>query len=126
MICIRRASEEFGPLSDLVIDFTTSSLSLKSTVPALELYDNGDLRGGDIDGVDCLKAQVSMRGNLPAVAVGPDSVPTLSFTNGSEGRPKAVQGRLFSLTYYLPWMAEKSGLSEDDRFSTGFVIVNPP
>ena len=58
--------------------------------------------------------------------VGPDSVPTLSFTSGSEGRPKAVKGRLFSLTYYLPWIVERFGLSKEERFTTLSGIAHDP
>ncbi len=63
---------------------------------------------------------------MPRVQVGPDSIPTLSFTSGSEGRPKGVQGRFFSLTYYFPWMAERFGLSEEDRFSMLSGIAHDP
>ncbi|KAK3167903.1 putative NRPS-like protein biosynthetic cluster [Lepraria neglecta] len=98
------------------MDFIANNLSIKSTVPALELLDNGELKG-NVDGKGCLESQASSREELPNVLVGPDSVPTLSFTSGSEGRPKGVQGRHFSLTYYLPWMVERFGLSEEDRFT---------
>lgn len=126
LVCIQKAIEQFGKLSDIAMDFVASNLSIKSTVPALELSGNGELKGGIVDGKDCLEPQVSGRGEFPNVHVGPDSVPTLSFTSGSEGRPKGVQGRHFSLTYYLPWMAERFGLSEKDRFTMLSGIAHDP
>ena len=117
LVCIKRATEESGKLSDLVTNFIASNLCIKSTVPALELSSNGELTGGIVDGKDCLEAWASSREQVPHVLVGPDSAPTLSFTSGSEGRPKGVLGRHFSLTYYTPWMAERFGLSEHDRFT---------
>jgi len=126
LVYIERAKEEFGQPSDIVMDFIVNNLSIKSTVPALELLDNGELRMGNVDGKDSLKSQASGREALPNVLVGPDSVPTLSFTSGSEGRPKGVLGRHFSLTYYLPWMAERFGLSEEDRFTMLSGIAHDP
>lgn len=126
LVCIQRASEEFGKPSDVVMDFIASNLSIKSTVPALELSGNGELTGGIVDGKDCLEPWVSGREEFSHVLVGPDSVPTLSFTSGSEGRPKGVQGRHFSQTYYLPWMAERFGLSEEDRFTLLSGIAHDP
>jgi L-aminoadipate-semialdehyde dehydrogenase len=126
LVCIRRAIQESGELDGSVTDFVAESLSVKATVPALCLADDGGLRGGNVRGVDCLEPQSSRRSELPHVQVGPDSVPTLSFTSGSEGRPKGVQGRFFSLTYYFPWMAERFGLSEDDRFSMLSGIAHDP
>jgi L-2-aminoadipate reductase len=88
LVCIRKATEDSGPLSDLVLEFVSSSLSLKSTVPALALSDSGEVTGGLVDGKDCLDASVYSREDPTNVLIGPDSIPTLSFTSGSEGRPK--------------------------------------
>jgi L-2-aminoadipate reductase len=126
LVCIRKAIKESGELADSVTEFIVSTLAIKATVPALYLSDNGQLKGGDVGNVDCLEPQTSKRETLPKVRVGPDSVPTLSFTSGSEGRPKGVQGRFFSLTYYFPWMAERFGLSEEDRFSMLSGIAHDP
>jgi L-aminoadipate-semialdehyde dehydrogenase len=125
-INLRRASEEFGELAETVDKFATKHLSIKATIRALRLHDDGQLHGCDIHGVDCLQPQISLRQDLPGVTVGPDSIPTLGFTSGTEGRPKAVQGRHFSLTYYAPWMAERFGLSEIDRFSMLSGIAHDP
>jgi L-aminoadipate-semialdehyde dehydrogenase len=126
LVCIRQAIRESGALDAAVTAFVASTLSVKATVPALCLADDGRLDGGDVGGADCLAPQSGRRAEMPSVLVGPDSVPTLSFTSGSEGRPKGVQGRFFSLTYYFPWMAERFGLSDEDRFSMLSGIAHDP
>ncbi|KAK5449593.1 large subunit of alpha-aminoadipate reductase [Exophiala xenobiotica] len=123
LVCIERANVEFGKPSDTVMDFVANNLSIKTTVPALELLENGELKGGNVNGEECLQPDVS---DISGVLVGPDSVPTLSFTSGSEGRPKGVQGRHFSLTYYFPWMAKRFGLSEEDKFTMLSGIAHDP
>ncbi|KAL1839461.1 hypothetical protein VTK73DRAFT_4034 [Phialemonium thermophilum] len=126
LVCIQRANEAFGKPADTVLNFIATNLDIKSSIPALELSDGGDLKGGLVDGEDCLAPYASRRSDYPNVQVGPDSIPTLSFTSGSEGRPKGVQGRHFSLTYYTPWMAERFGLSENDRFTMLSGIAHDP
>ncbi|ROT36717.1 L-aminoadipate-semialdehyde dehydrogenase large subunit [Sodiomyces alkalinus F11] len=128
LVHILRATEESGKMSDSVAEFIKSNLSIKAEVPALQLLADGRLQGGlvHVDGQDCLHDYESLRGSLPGVVVGPDSIPTLSFTSGSEGRPKGVQGRHFSLTYYTPWMADTFGLSERDRFTMLSGIAHDP
>jgi len=126
LVCIQRANEESGKPADSVMDFVASKLSIKTTIPALELSDNGVLKGGDVNGQDCLLPYGEGKDDISGVLVGPDSIPTLSFTSGSEGRPKGVQGRHFSLTYYFPWMAKKFGLSENDRFTMLSGIAHDP
>ncbi len=88
LVCIQKATEDSGPLSDIVLQFVSNNLSLKSTIPALALSAGGDLTGGLVSGKDCLDASVYSREDPANVLVGPDSIPTLSFTSGSEGRPK--------------------------------------
>ena len=126
LIQIDRANKDAGPLSDSVINFITQALKVKAEVPALRLDNHGVLFGGDIRGQDCLGPHEHLRSNVPDVLVGPDSNPTLSFTSGSEGRPKGVLGRHFSLTYYLPWMAQRFGLSENDRFTMLSGLAHDP
>lgn len=126
LICIKKANDESGKLSESVLEFIASNLSIKASVPALEITNDGELKGGIVDGKDCLEAQLSDEEALANVRIGPDSGPTLSFTSGSEGRPKGVQGRHFSLTYYTPWMAEKFGLSQHDRVSLLSGISHDP
>ena len=81
------------------------------------MKDDGTLVGGLKNGEDCLANQQKPESDLLGVLVGPDSTPTLSFTSGSEGKPKGVKGRHFSLTHYFLWMAETFGLSEKDKFT---------
>ncbi|OIW34256.1 aminoadipate reductase [Coniochaeta ligniaria NRRL 30616] len=127
LVCIQRASDEFGKLSDTVVEFIASNLKIKATVPALQLIADGSLKGGIVDGQDVLGPQAAQRHlDITNVLVGPDSNPTLSFTSGSEGRPKGVLGRHFSLTYYFPWMAQRFGLSENDRFTMLSGIAHDP
>ncbi|KAK3938645.1 hypothetical protein QBC46DRAFT_161602 [Diplogelasinospora grovesii] len=126
LVHIQRATEEAGKLSDTVYDFIRDHLKLKAEIPGLRLRDDGALEGGAVNGQDCLAPQESKKGDLPDVLIGPDSIPTLSFTSGSEGKPKGVQGRHFSLTYYFPWMSQRFGLSENDRFTMLSGIAHDP
>ena len=128
LIVIDKASREDGRITSQVRSFIDDSLSLKAEIPALELLDNGTLRGGSLgEGKDdCLFGQGSRGAEYPNVIVGPDSQPTLSFTSGSEGRPKGVQGRHYSLTYYQPWMARTFNLTEKDRFTMLSGIAHDP
>lgn len=112
LVVIEKASQEAGELSETVRQYISDNLKLRTEVPGLKLQDDGSVIGGAADGKDCLGGQQSAREKLPGVVVGPDSTPTLSFTSGSEGRPKGVKGRHFSLAYYFPWMKERFGLSE--------------
>ncbi|KAM0279561.1 hypothetical protein ACHAQH_004516 [Verticillium albo-atrum] len=126
LVHIQRATEEAGKLSETVVEFVEKNLKLKAEVPALKVLDDGSLSGGLVNGQDCLKDQESLKSTLPDVLIGPDSIPTLSFTSGSEGKPKGVQGRHYSLTYYTPWMAQRFGLSKDDRFTMLSGIAHDP
>ncbi|WPH01961.1 l-2-aminoadipate reductase large subunit [Acrodontium crateriforme] len=127
LVVIDKATREAGPLDDLVRRYISTCLQLRTEVPALKLEDNGNLLGGvGSDGQDSLSASVPKKADLPGVTVGPDSTPTLSFTSGSEGRPKGVKGRHFSLAYYFPWMAQRFGLSEKERFSMLSGIAHDP
>ncbi|KAF3933363.1 hypothetical protein ABW19_dt0204658 [Dactylella cylindrospora] len=119
--------EKAGSLSPTVLKYIDDELQLVTRVPALAIQADGTLLGGkDTDGNDVLAAQVDLKAQSPGVIVGPDSNPTLSFTSGSEGIPKGVRGRHFSLTYYFPWMAETFNLSENDRFTMLSGIAHDP
>ncbi|KAG6355884.1 hypothetical protein INS49_015268 [Diaporthe citri] len=126
LICIQQAIDEFGHLPSLVSDYIKTDLDVKATIPALRLSSNGELTGGTVKGQDCLAAQAPLKEHNPDVSVGPDSIPTLSYTSGTQGTPKGVQGRHYSLTYYTPWMAERFGLSETDRFTMLSGIAHDP
>ena len=122
LINIRKATDEAGPLSHLVRSYIDEFLHLKVEVPALRLLDDGQL-AGLTEGVKSVHAPVREH---PGVLVGPDSNPTLSFTSGSEGRPKGVLGRHYSLTYYFPWMEERFNLSDKDKFTMLSGIAHDP
>ena len=116
LINIAKATADAGELSDIVRTFINENLELRTEIPALALHDDGTLTGGLNDGQDVFAKQVELKSQSVGVVVGPDSIPTLSFTSGSEGRPKGVRGRHFSLAYYFPWMSETFKLSEQDKF----------
>ena len=127
LVVIDKATRDAGPLDRSVRDWIQQNLGLRAKVPALKLQNDGSVVGGsDVEGKDCLSTSISQKSKLPGVVVGPDSTPTLSFTSGSEGKPKGVKGRHFSLAYYFPWMKERFGLSENDRFSMLSGIAHDP
>lgn len=115
-----------GQLSDEVQQYIDEKLSLKTHVPELEIFSDGYLAGGRKDGEDILAKATPHKHEGTGVVVGPDCNPTLSFTSGSEGVPKGVKGRHFSLTYYFPWMAERFGLGENDKFTMLSGIAHDP
>ncbi|EGE04943.1 L-aminoadipate-semialdehyde dehydrogenase [Trichophyton equinum CBS 127.97] len=126
LINIEKATLDSGELANSVRAFIDQNLELKTEVPALVLNDDGTLEGGLIKGVPVLEKQIPLKSTPVGVVVGPDSAPTLSFTSGSEGRPKGVKGRHFSLAYYFPWMAKTFKLTPDDRFALLSGIAHDP
>lgn len=88
LIIIEKASQEAGELTPQVRSYVSDNLNLKTEIPALALQDNGTLTGGQRGGQDALSPQTHLANQLPGVTIGPDDIPTLSFTSGSEGRPK--------------------------------------
>ncbi|KAF2753977.1 alpha-aminoadipate reductase [Pseudovirgaria hyperparasitica] len=126
LVILEKATEEAGPLTEKVRDFIDTTLQLRVEVPALKIVDDGTLLGGMVDGRDCLEEQALLKSDMPGVVVGPDSTPTLSFTSGSEGRPKGVKGRHFSLAYYFDWMSEQFKLTENDAFTMLSGIAHDP
>ncbi len=91
---IEKASKEEGRLSDQVREWIKKNLDLRAELPGLELLNDGNVVGGslDDDGQDILLHQQSLKSKHPGVLISPDDNPTLSFTSGSEGRPKGVLG----------------------------------
>ena len=126
LIKIGRATDENGPLAGLVQDYITGELSLKAQVPELRLRDDGFLVGGEVDGSDVFAGVRHLASKTLDVIVGPDSNPTLSFTSGSEGRPKGVLGRHYSLARYFGWMAERFKLSSQSRFTLLSGLAHDP
>lgn len=126
MINIAKATRDAGELSEIVRSFINENLELRTEVPALALEDDGTLVGGSVNGQDVFTNQVESKSKPVGVVVGPDSTPTLSFTSGSEGRPKGVRGRHFSLAYYFPWMSETFKLTPDEKFTMLSGIAHDP
>jgi L-2-aminoadipate reductase len=126
LIIIEKATKEAGELSEKVRSFVDANLDLRTEVAALALRDDGTLLGGLQNGTDMFDAVLALKFKSPGIVVGPDSTPTLSFTSGSEGKPKGVCGRHFSLAYYFDWMAETFKLSADDRFTMLSGIAHDP
>jgi L-aminoadipate-semialdehyde dehydrogenase len=90
------------------------------------MSDDGILFGGNKDGADIFDKVRSKASSPPGVLVGPDSIGVMSFTSGSEGRPKCVLGRHYSLAKYFPWMAERFNLSADSKFACLSGIAHDP
>ncbi|KAJ6442339.1 L-2-aminoadipate reductase large subunit [Purpureocillium lavendulum] len=126
LISIGKAVDENGPLAPLVQKFIDEELSIKTQIPDLRLSDSGVLSGGDKDGQDIFSSLRSRASSPPDVIVGPDSNPTLSFTSGSEGKPKSVLGRHYGLTRYFPWMAKRFNLSSESVFACLSGIAHDP
>ncbi|RKF74366.1 L-2-aminoadipate reductase large subunit [Golovinomyces cichoracearum] len=126
LIKIARATDEAGQLAPAVQKYISEGLSLKTKVPALRLGDDGFLFGNDSNEVDIFSSVRAKSTAPPDVEVGPDSNPTLSFTSGSEGKPKGVLGRHFSLVEYFTWMAERFELSKESRFTLLSGIAHDP
>src|SRR6201992_2271857 len=127
LVILQKATIEAGPLDDKVREFISSTLSLKTEIPALLLQNNGSLMSGITNGENDIfdKVLPEMK-DSPNVEIGPDDTPTLSFTSGSEGRPKGVAGRHYSLPKYFPWMSERFHLTENDRFTLLSGIAHDP
>jgi L-aminoadipate-semialdehyde dehydrogenase len=106
--------------------YIDEELLLKAEVPSLRIGDSGVLTGGEVDSGDLFAQVRTKAASPPDSQVGPDSAPTLSFTSGSEGRPKGVLGRHFSLTKYFSWMAEKFQLNSESRFTLLSGIAHDP
>ncbi|KAH7246297.1 L-aminoadipate-semialdehyde dehydrogenase large subunit [Fusarium tricinctum] len=115
LVNIAKASNEAGPLAPLVRRYIDEELNLKTEVPPLRIGDDGVLAGGEVNGADLFAQVRAKAASRPDVIVGPDSNPT--FTSGSEGKPKGVPGRHYSLCKYFPWMAERFNLTSDSKFT---------
>ncbi|KAH3682817.1 hypothetical protein WICPIJ_006210, partial [Wickerhamomyces pijperi] len=121
LIVIKKA----GVLDQLVEDYISNELDVISRIPQIELQDDGSILGGvAAAGAEDVLAGVAT--TATGIVVGPDSNPTLSFTSGSEGLPKGVLGRHFSLAYYFDWMAQTFKLSSSDKFTMLSGIAHDP
>ncbi|CCT65927.1 probable alpha-aminoadipate reductase large subunit [Fusarium fujikuroi] len=125
LISIRKATEESGPLAPLVQKCIDDELAIKIKIPDLRFTDDGELIAGE--GSADIFANVKERASTPPdVLIGPDSNCTLSFTSGTQGLPKGVLGRHYSLAKYFPWMAERFGLSSESVFACLSGIAHDP
>ncbi|PWZ00560.1 large subunit of L-aminoadipate-semialdehyde dehydrogenase [Testicularia cyperi] len=117
-----------GVLQPTVRKCIQDELELRTEIPALELLDDGSVRGGASAGIDgdCLAPQQQLAAESTGVVLGPDSVGTLSFTSGSTGIPKGVKGRHHSLTHFFPWMGQRFGLGAHERFTMLSGIAHDP
>ncbi len=124
IIVIRKA----GVINQMVEDYISNELHVVARIDGLEMQDDGTIVGSEVgkSTENVLEPFYGKKATRPNVLVGPDSAPTLSFTSGSEGVPKGVLGRHFSLAYYFPWMAKQFGLSEKDRFTMLSGIAHDP
>lgn len=102
----------------------TEQLQIRCEVPALQLSDSGILTSGDDN--DAFAPLSNLASTPTGIPLGPDSVGTLSFTSGSTGIPKGVRGRHFSLTHFFPWMSERFGISEKEKFTMLSGIAHDP
>ncbi|KAJ2799063.1 large subunit of alpha-aminoadipate reductase [Coemansia guatemalensis] len=117
--------ERAGALPEEVRTYAAAELDVVCTVAGLALNDDGVLRGSGLAEDPAADSDVTSVGS-DLVAVGPESIGTLSFTSGSTGVPKGVRGRHYSLTHFAPWMASEFGLGADDRFTMLSGIAHDP
>ena len=115
-----------GILSPVVRDFISTELNVRTEVPALEFTPNKNIIGGQVDGSDILSSVQQLQDEDPNVVLGPDSPGTLSFTSGSTGIPKGVQGRHYSLTHFFPWMGQTFQLDANSKFTMLSGIAHDP
>ncbi|KAJ4239906.1 large subunit of alpha-aminoadipate reductase [Fusarium oxysporum] len=125
LISIRKATEESGPLAPLVQKCIDDELSIKIKIPDLRFTDDGELTAGE-DRADIFVNVKERASTPPDMLIGPDSNCTLSFTSGTQGLPKGVLGRHYSLAKYFPWMAERFGLSSESVFACLSGISHDP
>lgn len=115
-----------GELDQLVEDYIQKELDVITRIPSVAIQTNGDIQGSLDQPKDVLSPYQHLQDTRSGVIVGPDSNPTLSFTSGSEGIPKGVLGRHFSLAYYFNWMSQQFNLSENDKFTMLSGIAHDP
>ena len=121
--------EAAGVLDQFVEDYVTKELDVVCRIPQIAIQEDGTVLGGsnkDSLEKDVLANYQSKGDTRTGVIVGPDSNPTLSFTSGSEGIPKGVLGRHFSLAYYFDWMSQQFNLSSNDKFTMLSGIAHDP
>ena len=116
--------QKAGELHVTVEEYIKENLEIVCRVPGLLLCENGDLLGGKLSSSDVFAE--GRNAENPNIALGPDSIGTLSFTSGSTGIPKGVRGRHFSLTHFYPWMKAEFEMNEQDHFTMLSGIAHDP
>ena len=116
-----------GVVGPSVREFISQELKVKVEVPGVEVHPDGSVSGGfgEAD-EEFFKSHPHLGDTDPNIALGPDSVGTLSFTSGSTGIPKGVKGRHFSLTHFFPWMGQRFGLDDTSKFTMLSGIAHDP
>ncbi|PVV04413.1 hypothetical protein BB560_001095 [Smittium megazygosporum] len=119
--------DKAGSLHQDVQQYIKDELDLGCTLDTVSLNDNGVLESRTCD-LSEIKRSIESNpfSDEDVVQVGPDSVGTLSFTSGSTGIPKGVQGRHFSLTHFYPWMQREFGIGPDEKFTMLSGIAHDP
>ncbi|KAJ2107681.1 large subunit of alpha-aminoadipate reductase [Coemansia sp. RSA 922] len=118
--------EHAGQLADEVQAYVDNELQVVCTVAGMELRDDGELVSAGDAMARAARLVDDSEVDEDIVAVGHDSVGTLSFTSGSTGIPKGVRGRHYSLTHFYPWMGSEFGLGSSDRFTMLSGIAHDP
>ncbi|OMJ17629.1 L-aminoadipate-semialdehyde dehydrogenase [Smittium culicis] len=116
-----------GELHEEVDNYINTNLKISCRLSGIHIDVNGELQSNSVD-LSQAKALVSQSSDPmdDVVEVGHDSIGTLSFTSGSTGIPKGVQGRHYSLTHFYPWMQQEFGIGSEDRFTMLSGIAHDP
>ncbi|GAA99339.1 uncharacterized protein L969DRAFT_60726 [Mixia osmundae IAM 14324] len=117
-----------GELIPSVRAYVEQELQIRCEIPALQIADDGSLTGGRLQSStrDVLEDSLPKASLSAGIALGPDSIATLSFTSGSTGIPKGVRGRHYSLTHFFPWMSQTFGIDASARFTMLSGIAHDP
>ncbi|RAL64359.1 hypothetical protein DID88_001835 [Monilinia fructigena] len=109
LVVIDKATREAGELTEKVRNFIAENLNLKTHIPGLELKDDGTLVGGEDDqGKDVFQNQQSFKAKSPGVV------------------QRVFEEDITLLHIYFDWMAERFGLSKNDKFTMLSGIAHDP